>query len=416
MAEVIRMPRMSDTMTEGTIVAWTKKVGDKVKSGDVLADVETDKATMELESYVNGTLLHIGIEAGNSVAVEQIIAIIGKEGEDISALLSGSDQKSAATTAVSESKIDEVKGLESMPLAVPSNHETNNQDINGRILASPLAKKIADDKGIDLHKVIGSGDNGRIIKKDVESIEASLVNVASQSTPSVVHTPEGQFEDVMLTNMRKTIARRLAESMYSAPHFYLTSEIIMDKTMDLRKNMIEATGEKVSFNDIIIKAVALALKKHPKVNASWLGDRIRYYNYVNIGVAIAVEDGLVVPVLRNADQLGITSINKSVKDFAEKAKAKKLQPTDYEGNTFSISNLGMFGIDHFTAIINPPDACILAVGRIKETVVAKNGAMQVANIMNVTLSCDHRVVDGAIGAQFLQTLRMFLEEPLTMLS
>lgn len=410
------MPRMSDTMTEGTIVAWTKKVGDKVKSGDVLADVETDKATMELESYVNGTLLHIGIEAGNSVAVEQIIAIIGKEGEDISALLSGSDQKSAATTAVSESKIDEVKGLESMPLAVPSNHETNNQDINGRILASPLAKKIADDKGIDLHKVIGSGDNGRIIKKDVESIEASLVNVASQSTPSVVHTPEGQFEDVMLTNMRKTIARRLAESMYSAPHFYLTSEIIMDKTMDLRKNMIEATGEKVSFNDIIIKAVALALKKHPKVNASWLGDRIRYYNYVNIGVAIAVEDGLVVPVLRNADQLGITSINKSVKDFAEKAKAKKLQPTDYEGNTFSISNLGMFGIDHFTAIINPPDACILAVGRIKETVVAKNGAMQVANIMNVTLSCDHRVVDGAIGAQFLQTLRMFLEEPLTMLS
>jgi len=416
MAEVIRMPRMSDTMTEGTIVAWTKKVGDKVKSGDVLADVETDKATMELESYVNGTLLHIGIEAGNSVAVEQIIAIIGKEGEDISALLSGSDQKSAATTAVSESKIDEVKGLESMPLAVPSNHETNNQDINGRILASPLAKKIADDKGIDLHKVIGSGDNGRIIKKDVESIEASSVNVASQSTPSVAHTLEGQFEDVMLTNMRKTIARRLAESMYSAPHFYLTSEIIMDKTMDLRKNMIEATGEKVSFNDIIIKAVALALKKHPKVNASWLGDRIRYYNYVNIGVAIAVEDGLVVPVLRNADQLGITTINKSVKDFAEKAKAKKLQPTDYEGNTFSISNLGMFGIDHFTAIINPPDACILAVGRIKETVVAKNGAMQVANIMNVTLSCDHRVVDGAIGAQFLQTLRMFLEEPLTMLS
>jgi len=416
MAEVIRMPRMSDTMTEGTIVAWTKKVGDKVKSGDVLADVETDKATMELESYVNGTLLHIGIEAGNSVAVEQIIAIIGKEGEDISALLSGSDQKSAATTAVSESKIDEVKGLESMSLAVPSNHETNNQDINGRILASPLAKKIADDKGIDLHKVIGSGDNGRIIKKDVESIEASSVNVASQSTPSVAHTLEGQFEDVMLTNMRKTIARRLAESMYSAPHFYLTSEIIMDKTMDLRKNMIEATGEKVSFNDIIIKAVALALKKHPKVNASWLGDRIRYYNYVNIGVAIAVEDGLVVPVLRNADQLGITTINKSVKDFAEKAKAKKLQPTDYEGNTFSISNLGMFGIDHFTAIINPPDACILAVGRIKETVVAKNGAMQVANIMNVTLSCDHRVVDGAIGAQFLQTLRMFLEEPLTMLS
>ena len=416
MAEVIRMPRMSDTMTEGTIVAWTKKVGDKVKSGDVLADVETDKATMELESYVNGTLLHIGIEAGNSVAVEQIIAIIGKEGEDISALLSGSNQKSSSTPAVSESKIDEVKGLESMPLAVPSNHETNNQDINGRILASPLAKKIADDKGIDLHKVIGSGDNGRIIKKDVESIEASSVNVASQSTPSVAHTPEGQFEDVMLTNMRKTIARRLAESMYSAPHFYLTSEIIMDKTMDLRKNMIEATGEKVSFNDIIIKAVALALKKHPKVNASWLGDRIRYYNYVNIGVAIAVEDGLVVPVLRNADQLGITTINKSVKDFAEKAKAKKLQPTDYEGNTFSISNLGMFGIDHFTAIINPPDACILAVGRIKETVVAKNGAMQVANIMNVTLSCDHRVVDGAIGAQFLQTLRMFLEEPLTMLS
>ena len=410
------MPRMSDTMTEGTIVAWTKKVGDKVKSGDVLADVETDKATMELESYVNGTLLHIGIEAGNSVAVEQIIAIIGKEGEDISALLSGSNQKSSSTPAVSESKIDEVKGLESMPLAVPSNHETNNQDINGRILASPLAKKIADDKGIDLHKVIGSGDNGRIIKKDVESIEASSVNVASQSTPSVAHTPEGQFEDVMLTNMRKTIARRLAESMYSAPHFYLTSEIIMDKTMDLRKNMIEATGEKVSFNDIIIKAVALALKKHPKVNASWLGDRIRYYNYVNIGVAIAVEDGLVVPVLRNADQLGITTINKSVKDFAEKAKAKKLQPTDYEGNTFSISNLGMFGIDHFTAIINPPDACILAVGRIKETVVAKNGAMQVANIMNVTLSCDHRVVDGAIGAQFLQTLRMFLEEPLTMLS
>jgi pyruvate dehydrogenase E2 component (dihydrolipoamide acetyltransferase) len=414
MAEVIRMPKMSDTMTEGVIVAWYKKVGDDVKSGDILAEVETDKATMELENYVKGTLLHIGIEAGQSVPVDAVIAVVGQKGEDISALLS---EKPKATSPAAETKAEEpAKTENNKPETTNEKPQTSNAASNdSRLKASPLAKKMAEDKGVDLSKVAGSGDNGRIVKRDVENFTpaASSASKPSITLPSIVG--EESYDDVAVSQMRKAIARRLSESKNGAPHFYLTMAINMDKIVEARKVMNEISPVKISVNDIVIKAVAAALRQHPKVNSYWMGDKIRMNHHIHIGVAVAIEDGLIVPVVKFADNKSISHISAEVKDLADKAKNKKLQPQEFEGGTFTISNLGMFGIEQFTAIINPPESCILAVGAAKETVIVENGQMKVASIMKVTMSCDHRSVDGAVGSAFLQTLKDLLENPVRLL-
>lgn len=402
MAEVIRMPKMSDTMTEGVIVGWNKKVGDVVKPGDILAEVETDKATMELENFVKGVLLHIGIEKGQAVPVDAVIAIVGKEGEDISELL----KADAAPKPVSEKTAEP----EAKPTAVASEVKSPVDASDSRLKISPLAKKIAEEKGILLSAVHGSGENGRIVKRDLENVSA----ISNQVAAFVPVTTES-YEDVPLSQMRKTIARRLGESMFSAPHFYLTMEIDMDSAVDSRKRLNDMGGPKISINDMIVKAVAVALRKHPKVNSSWLGDKIRINHHIHLGVAMAVDEGLVVPVVKFADQKSFAQINSEVKIFSEKAKTKKLQPEEFSGNTFTISNLGMFGIEEFTAIINPPDSCILAVGGVKQQPVVKDGAIRIGNVMKVTLSCDHRSVDGATGSAFLQTLKNYLGAPMLML-
>ena len=498
-ASVIRMPKMSDTMTEGTLVTWHKKEGDTVKAGDVLAEVETDKATMDLEAYEEGTLLYIGVKEGSVVAVDEIIAVVGEKGANFKVLVDGNGSPSAP--AASPAPVANAPATSAQPATNrTSGSETANQNVqadlpanaatdlsyggevgdgvsapsganpgganpshteesNGRVKASPLAKRIAEEKGISLTQVHGSGPDGRIVKSDVESFVPSRsagavdvpTTVLSQPKPAVqpaapaqpvaqpapaapqpspapvtqaaasAGTPErdrstgGDYEDVPVSQMRKTIARRLGESMFSAPHFYLTMEINMDKSMEMRGTVNGVSPVKISFNDFVIKACALALKQHPNVNVSWLGDKIRKYKYVNIGVAVAVEDGLLVPVVRNADQKTLSTISGEVKDLAGRAKEKKLQPKDWEGSTFSISNLGMFGIDEFTAIINPPDACILAVGAIKQAVKVEEGEVKPTNVMKVTLSCDHRAVDGATGAAFLQTVKELLENPMRML-
>jgi pyruvate dehydrogenase E2 component (dihydrolipoamide acetyltransferase) len=411
-ASVIRMPKMSDTMQEGTIVAWHKKVGDSVKAGELLAEVETDKATMELESYESGTLLYVGLAQGESVKVDAIIAIIGKAGTDYVPLLQ--EGGPVVSDAVTQSNTAPVPVIPA-PQAVPVNENTSG----GRVKASPLAKQIAREMGIDIASVSGSGENGRVIKRDVETfkpVSKSAAQVKSEVSGGRSLSLSESFEDVPLSQMRKTIARRLSESLYTAPHFYLTMEINMDKAMEARKSIIDFTGNKISFNDMVIKAVASALRLHPKVNSSWLGDKIRYNHHIHIGVAVAVEEGLLVPVLRFADAKNLSAISSEVKDLGARAKNKQLQPSDWEGSTFTISNLGMFGIEEFTAIINPPDACILAVGGIKETVIVRNGQFQASNVMKVTLSCDHRVVDGAVGSAFLQTLKGLLEDPVRILA
>lgn len=418
-AEVIRMPKMSDTMTEGTIVAWHKKVGDTVKSGELLAEVATDKATMELESYENGTLLYIGVKEGESVIVDGVLAIIGEKGTDYQPLLQTKSSAAAPVANGTENKeiAKNTDAHEAPPVVVQN-------DTNGRIKASPLAKKIAQEKGISISHVTGSGENGRIVKKDVEDFkpatQPAISNVPAKkeaahaiSLPAVVG--EESFEEVPVSQMRKVIAKRLAESKFGAPHFYLTMEINMDKAMEARASMNEISPVKISFNDMVIKAAAAALRKNPKVNSAWLGDKIRYNHHIHIGVAVAVEEGLLVPVVRFADNKSLSHISTEVKDLGNKAKNKQLQPADWTGNTFTISNLGMFGIEEFTAIINPPDACILAVGGIKQTAIVKNGQLAIGNIMKVTLSCDHRVVDGSIGAAFLQTLKSYLEDPIRMM-
>ncbi|NID08782.1 pyruvate dehydrogenase complex dihydrolipoamide acetyltransferase [Fibrivirga algicola] len=428
-ATVIRMPKMSDTMTEGTIVAWHKKEGDTVKSGDVLAEVETDKATMDLEAYEEGTLLYIGVKEGDSVAVDAVIAVVGEKGANFKVLVDGSGDAAPADQAPASAPAAAEAPAEQAPAPAQNGHDTN-----GRVKASPLAKAIAEQKGIDLQQVHGTGPEGRIVKADVESFSPQAAAPAkpaaqpqaapapqpapAQAAPApqpAAAAPAGEYEDVPVSQMRKTIARRLSESLFTAPHFYLTMEINMDKAMALRGQVNAVATAKVSFNDFVIKASALALKQHPNVNSSWLGDKIRKYSYVNIGVAVAVDEGLLVPVVRNADQKTLSTIAGEVKVLAGKAKEKKLQPKDWEGSTFSISNLGMFGIEEFTAIINPPDSCILAVGAIKQTVVFDGETPKPANVMKVTLSCDHRVVDGATGAAFLQSLKGFLEDPMKML-
>jgi pyruvate dehydrogenase E2 component (dihydrolipoamide acetyltransferase) len=425
-ATVVTMPKMSDTMTEGVIVAWLKKVGDVVKSGDILAEVETDKATMELENYEDGTLLYIGAKEGEAVAVDGVIAIIGEAGANYQALLNGqAPQPPAGEQQTASQPIGEQQTT-----VPPLDGTPRGAEEVSRVKASPLAKALAQEKGVDLSKITGSGEGGRIVKRDIDAaspqsavMPTQAVSKSSAPTATVmptkeasVTTQEGLYEDTPVSQMRKTIARRLSESMFTAPHFYLTMEITMDKAMELRGKLNEVSPVKISFNDFVIKAAALALKQHPAINSSWLGDKIRKYHYVNVGVAVAVDEGLLVPVVRDADKKTLSVIASEVKEFAAKAKDKKLQPKDWEGNTFSISNLGMFGIDEFTAIINPPDACIMAVGGIKQTAAFKaDGSVYATNVMKVTLSCDHRVVDGASGAAFLQTFKKLLENPLGML-
>ncbi len=416
---VIRMPLLSDTMTEGKIVAWNKKVGDAVKADESLADVETDKATMEVVPYVDGTLLFTGVEAGSAAKINEVIAIIGKAGTDISGLLSALKNTGAAKPQTTAAGTASTPAATETPEATPSSSSTN-----GRLKASPLAKKIAADKGIDLKAVHGSGDGGRIIKKDIDNYTPSSAKAtegkpaAAASAPVVTFTPgagEG-FVDTPNGSMRKTIARRLGESLFTAPHFYLTMELNMDNAMAARTQLNAMSPVKISFQDIMIKACAMALRKHPAVNSSWMGEFIRTYNHIHIGSAVAVEQGLIVPVFKFADQKSLSQIAQEANGLYDKARTGKLQPQEFSGNTFTISNLGMMDIEDFTAIINPPDSCILAVGKIKEIVIKKaDGNFGTTNVMKVTLSCDHRSVDGAVGASFLQTLKKFIENPVTML-
>ncbi len=412
------MPKMSDTMTEGVVVAWHKKVGDTVKVGDILAEVETDKATMELENYVKGTLLHIGVEQGHAVPVDALIAIVGKEGEDVAALLNAGAPALAASSA---SAPEQAPAQASAPAQAPV--EALAPTDPQRIKASPLARKLAAEQGLDLRRIQGSGDNGRIVRRDLQGQAAAKAPAAAEAlaTPDLsawLNRPAGQgesFTDQPLSQMRKTIARRLTESKNAAPHFYLTMEIDMDQAVEARQRLNQNAPVKISINDLVIKAAAMALRQHPAVNSSWLGDRIRQNHHIHVGVAMALPEGLVVPVLRFADQKNLVQIATQTKEYAGKAKEKKLQPQDWEGNTFTISNLGMFGIEAFTAIINPPDACILAVGAVRECPVVRNGQLSVGQRMTVTLSCDHRVVDGATGAAFLQSLSLMLRDPVSML-
>ena len=424
-AEAILMPKMSDTMVEGTIVAWHKKVGDAVKSGDLLAEVATDKATMEMESYEDGTLLYIAIKEGEAVKIDGLIAIVGEKGTDVTAIIDAykNGKPSATQTAASSTST----AASSAPVKTESTAASNGShgSSDERAKVSPLARKIASDKGIDIRQVTGSGDHGRIVKRDIENFKASApVSTGSasskSSTPSVsLPSVVGQesFDELPISQMRKVIVKRLNDSLYTALHFYLTMEINMDKAIEARASINEvAAPAKVSFNDMVIKATAAAIKKHPMVNASWQGDKIRVNHHIHIGVAIAIPDGLLVPVVRFADSKSLSYISAEVKEFGAKAKNKQLQPAEMSGNTFTISNLGMFGIDEFTSIINSPDACILSVGGIKQTPIVKDGAIVIGNVMKVTLACDHRVVDGAIGSAFLQTLKSYLEDPVRILA
>ncbi len=423
------MPKMSDTMEEGVIAGWVKKVGDEVKSGDILAEVETDKATMELESYDDGFLLHVGVKDGESVPVDGVIAIIGEKGENIDDILkevSNEQNNNEAVDAKEEKEeiVDEDDPVEEnleLKEEEVKNTEDKIEDINidfsnesDRIKASPLAKKLASEKGVDISMVKGSGDGGRIIKEDIENFKHSE-NIPTKEVKLPEIYSKESYEEIPVSQMRKTISKRLAESKFSAPHFYLTMEIDMDNCVEGRNKINETSDVKISFNDIIIKAAAVSLRKHPMVNASFLTDKIRVNNHIHIGVAVAVDEGLLVPVIRFADNKSLSHISTEVRNLAGKAKNKELQPSDWEGNTFTISNLGMFGIDEFTAIINPNDACILAVGGIKNTPVVKNGEIVPGNVMKVTLSCDHRIVDGAIGSAFLKTLKELIEDPIKIL-
>jgi pyruvate dehydrogenase E2 component (dihydrolipoyllysine-residue acetyltransferase) len=422
-ATVITMPKMSDTMEEGTIAQWLKKVGDSVKSGDVLAEVETDKATMELESYDDGILLYTGPKAGEAVAVDGVLAIIGEAGADYQTLLQA-QKTDVSKTAVANPEVTEVAtepvASDTSTPPVPSVEVVVGD--NGRIKASPLAKKMASDLGYNISEIIGSGEHGRIIKRDVEAFKPGTSAATMASSPadkSITQLPvvagEESFTEVPVSQMRKIIAKRLAGSKFAAPHFYLTMEINMDKAIAARQSMNEVAPVKISFNDLVVKAVAAALRQHPKVNSSWLGDKIRYNNHIHIGIAVAVDEGLLVPVVKFADQKSLSHISNEIKTLAAMAVNKQLQPEQWEGNTFTISNLGMFGIEEFTAIINPPDACIMAVGGIKQTAIVKDGDLVPGNVMKVTLSCDHRVVDGAIGSAFLKTFKSLLEDPVRIL-
>ena len=441
MAEAIRMPLLSDTMKEGVIAEWLKKVGDTVKSDDIIAEVETDKATMEVMPYVDGTLLYIGVEKGKGVPVNGIMAIIGKPGEDFQPLL---DAEKGGAAAPSTAKPADAPVATTAPVATPTEtpappaavaipalaDATAAHDAEERVKASPLAKKLAEEKGVDIHAVKGSGDNGRVIKRDVDSFTPAVATPAAAHTPQsppappqkvapiepFINSAQEGHTDTPLTQMRRIIAQRLAESKFSAPHFYLRMTITMDKAIEARKSINEVSPVKVSFNDLVIKACAMALRKHPAVNSSWMGDFIRQNHHIHIGTAVAVEEGLIVPVIKFADQKSLSQIAQEAGTLYEKARTKKIQPQEFTGNTFTISNLGMMDIDEFTAIINPPDSCILAVGKIAPTPVVENGTVVIRQLLKLTLSCDHRVVDGAVGSRFLQTLKTLLENPVNMLA
>ena len=424
MAEIVYMPKLSDTMTEGVVAAWNKEVGEEVKEGEILAEIETDKATMEFESFYDGVLLHIGVETGSAAPVNSVLAVIGAKDEDIAEILKNAtagESATEATTPVEEKKDIAPAIVENtapspapVPAATSAPSPVKTASSNEKIFASPLAKKLASEKGIDLNTLQGSGDNGRIIKRDIDHY-IPFTPAAPVAQFSSAPSGTESYQDETVSQMRKTIARRLADSKFTAPHFYLTLDIDMDNAIAARKAMNAMEGVKVSFNDMVVKSVAHSLKKNPNVNSAWMGDFIRRNDHVHIGVAVAVEDGLLVPVVKFADTKGLMQISAEVKDFAQKAKDKKLQPSDWEGNTFTISNLGMFGIESFTAIVNPPDSCILAIGGIKQVPVVKDGAIVPGNVMKVTLSCDHRVVDGATGAAFLKDFKQFLENPVSML-
>ncbi len=422
-AEVITMPKMSDTMEEGVIASWLKKVGDEVSSGDILAEVETDKATMELESYNDGVLLYVAKEAGESVPVDGVIAIIGEKGADFETLLKAHSSKGSSSPK--QESAPTVESQSAAPVATPVSAPASPasgqvQGKNGRILASPLAKKLAAEKGYDISTIPGSGEGGRIVKRDVENFKPSTTTAAATSSseqsvslPSVIG--EEKKEDIAISQMRKTIAKRLSESKFTNPHFYVTMEVNMDKAIEARKSLNEISPVKISFNDMVVKAAAAALRQNLDINVSWQGDKIVKNHHINIGIAVAIPDGLVVPVVRFADNKSLSHISAEIKDFGQRAKDKKLQPEEYQGGTFSISNLGMFGVEDFTAIINPPEACIMAVGGIKETAVVKNGQLVPGNVMKVTLSSDHRAVDGATAAAFLKTFKSLLEDPVRIL-
>ena len=419
-ATVIRMPLLSDTMKEGKIVAWHKKVGDSIKSDDILADVETDKATMEVMPYVDGTLLYVGVKEGEAAKINEIIAIVGKAGTDVAAYLASERNQEVATKETAPAAANTTASTTNA-----TSGSTNTTPVaNGtRILISPLAKKIAQQNGIQLSDLRGTGENGRIIKRDIDnytpSAQQSNTSVSSAAPAMNFSSAVGMQEsyvDTPNSQMRKVIAQRLSESKNTAPHFYLKMSVVMDKAMEARTAVNAVAPVKVSFNDLIIKASAMALRKHPAVNSSWMGETTRTYQHVHIGSAVAIEDGLIVPVIRFADQKSLSEISMEAKQLTEKARNKKLQPNEFTGNTFTISNLGMMDIDEFTAIVNPPDSCILAVGKITPTPVVENGQVVVRQLLKLTLSCDHRVVDGAVGAAFLQTLKAFLENPVTMLA
>jgi len=421
MAEIITMPRLSDTMTEGVVAQWLKKVGDKVSEGDILAEIETDKATMEFESFNEGTLLYVGLKDGESAPVDSLLAIIGEEGENIDDIVKNFNletpvKEKTSTKKETKAPAEEPKKEVNTPkTAVAEQVAVPVVNTSGRIVASPLAKKIAEEKGINLATVAGSGENGRVIKRDIENF-VPVTATATTTVTSPINLGEESFEETNNSQMRKTIARRLAESKFTAPHYYLMLEINMDNAIASRKVINEIPDTKVSFNDMVVKASAMALKKHPQVNSQWFDDRTRINHHVNIGVAVAVEDGLLVPVIPFTDQKSLTQIGAEVKDKAVKAKTKKLTPAEMEGSTFTVSNLGMFGISEFTSIINQPNSAILSVGAIIQKPVVKNGEIVVGNTMKVTLACDHRTVDGATGAAFLQTLKQYIENPVTMLA
>ncbi len=438
MAEVIRMPRLSDTMEEGTIAKWHKKVGDKIQEGDIIAEVETDKATMEMESFQEGTLLYVGIDEGDTVPINEVIAVVGEKGEDYKKVLEEEQTQEGAAEESTDASSEKQKTKPEKEAEAPSATKAEpppsdsgdgqatqelstsqtvspSQTEGGRIKASPLARSMAREKGIDLTNLEGTGDGGRIVKRDIEAYLEKAPAEAQEEVQEPVVAGEEGYEDISLSQMRKTIAKRLTESKFTAPHFYLSMEINMDAAMTARKQMNEVSPVKISYNDIIMKAAALAIRKNPRVNVSWMDDRIRQYKHIHLGMAVAVEEGLVVPVLRFADQKTLSQLASESRLMAQKADNKQLKPEDFQGNTFTISNLGMFDIDQFTAIINSPDSCILAVGKIKQTPEIIGGEVKTANIMKVTLSCDHRAVDGAIGSRFLQSFKAFLEEPTRML-
>jgi len=404
MAEIIKMPRLSDTMTDGVVAKWHKKIGDIIKEGDLLADIETDKATMEFESFQEGVLIHIGVKENETAQVDAILAIVGEKDEDISMLLQQSEDNVKEDISLQDA-VEKINVPNSTKDVVPISHSTEKD--SSFIKVSPLARKMAKEKNIDLSTIKGSGDGGRIIKRDLET-----VNTVREDINYIANKLEGK--EIPVSQMRRTIANRLSESKFSAPHFYLNIEVVMDNLIQSRKDVNNKNGIKISFNDILVKAVSMAIKKHPVINSSWLDSHIKFHQNINIGVAVSVENGLIVPVIKSADLKSLSEISADTNSLIQKAKENKLQPVDWEGNTFTISNLGMFGIDDFTAIINPPDACILAVGAIKEKPVVDNGNIVPASIMRLTLSCDHRVVDGVAGAKFLNTLKNMLESPLMM--